>query len=55
MPQEESKEITNPHIRIYKQILDGTRDKFPRHFWKEDYESAPAIVRYLIIGKTFEI
>lgn len=36
------------NVQIYQQVLDGTLNKFPLNFWKEEYRSAPAIVRYLI-------
>lgn len=41
-------DVEDVNVKIYRQVLDGTLDKFPRNFWKEEYESCPAIVRYLI-------
>ena len=36
------------NIKIYQQVLNRSLEKFPRNFWKEEYNSSPAIVRYLI-------
>ena len=36
------------NIKVYQQVLSGKLNRFPRHFWKEETKSAPAIIRYLI-------
>lgn len=41
-------DVEDVNVKIYRQVLDGTLDRFPRNFWKEEYKSAPALVRYLI-------
>lgn len=48
MTKNEAIEIEDYNVKVYQKVLNGELDKFPRNFWKEEYKSAPAIVRYLI-------
>lgn len=48
MTKNEAIEVEDYNVKVYQQVLNGELKKFPRYFWKEEYKSAPAIIRYLI-------